>query len=115
MNRAIRLPQYSDMKPFLPAPDGVVNMMVNRATNLPVDDSCPGDSYAAAFLVGTAPQGTCSRMGMDTQTLGNNLLNGSGTPQEAPASPDGQPAEPPRRRTPFERFFGIGKPHPEPQ
>ena len=112
MNRAIRLPQYSDMKPFLPAPDGVVNLRINRATNLPVDESCPGDSYEAAFLVGTAPQGTCSRMGQDTSTLGNSMMNPSGAPpgDASTPEPDAQPADPTRHRNPIERLFGIGKP-----
>ena len=117
MNRAIRLPQYSDMKPLLPVPEGVENLRINRATNLPADESCPGDSYEAAFLLGTAPQGTCSRMGEDTQTLGNSLLNGSGMPpSDSPSPAPDQPGDAPRRRNPFERLLGIGKPpQPAPQ
>ncbi len=113
MNRAIRLPQYSDMRSLLPAPEGVQILRINRGTNLPADETCPGDSYAAAFLIGTAPQGTCSRMGQDTSTLGNLLnSNGEGTPPTEPATPtpEGQPADQPHRRNPIERLFGIGKP-----
>ncbi len=103
MNRAIRLPQYSDMKPFLPAPDGVENLRINRTSNLPVDESCPGDSFEAAFFVGTAPQGTCSRMGQDTQTLGSSLLNGGGPPPSAPiVLPPAQPPAAPRQRSPLD-------------
>ena len=118
MKRAERLPQYSDMKPFQPVPEGVQLLSINRASNLPTDASCPGDSMSVAFLTGTAPAGTCSRMGQDTQTLGNSLLNSDGTPSDQPA-PDGQPgdagqpAQP--HRNAFQRFFGIGRKDQQPQ
>ncbi|MGI4827354.1 MAG: transglycosylase domain-containing protein [Janthinobacterium lividum] len=73
MNRAIRLPQYSDMKAFQPPPEGIQLVRVDRASNLPADDTCRSDTYGAAFLSGTVPQSTCTHMGMDVQTLGNQL------------------------------------------
>jgi penicillin-binding protein 1B len=138
MNRAIRLPQYSDMKSFT-APEGVQVMRINRATNMPIDESCSSDSYEAAFLVGTAPQGTCSRMGEDTQALGDRLMNGGNTnsgaigvqpgspmnpsnPNSYPATPNRgnqpvpaplnnqpAPAEPEKHRNAFQKLFGLGK------
>ena len=110
MNRAIRLPQYSDMKPFTPVPDGVEMLQVNRATNLPADDSCPGDSFSAAFLIGTAPQGTCSHMGEDTQSLGSRLFNQSGQPADPTtgAPTDGSPGDG-KHRNFFQKMFGTGK------
>jgi penicillin-binding protein 1B len=139
MNRAIRLPQYSDMKPFT-APEGVEVLRINRASNMPIDESCSSDSFPVAFLIGTAPQGTCSRMGEDTQSLAGRLLgNGSSNPNEptgttvqpAPANtvpntphPSTPPephnpnstAVPPNPTTPpephrnaFQRLFGLGK------
>ncbi|MBB5062739.1 penicillin-binding protein 1B [Granulicella mallensis] len=138
MNRAIRLPQYSDMKNFTP-PEGVQTLSINRATNMPVDESCSSDSFNAAFLVGTAPQGTCSRMGEDTQALGDRLLNGAnlnpgngnvspGTPlnngmpnptgaipanrnnpQPVPSNNQPAPSEPVKHRNPFQKLFGLGK------
>ena len=82
MNRAIRLPQYSDMKGFT-APEGVEVLRINKPTNMPIDESCSSDSFPAAFLIGTTPQGTCSRMGEDTQSLGGRLLgNGTSNPNE---------------------------------
>ena len=93
MNRAIRLPQYSDMKAFTPVPDGIQMVRVDRASNLPADDSCPGDSYTAAFLVGTVPQSTCSHMGIDAQTLGSQLF-GDGTNSSAPLITPGNPNAP---------------------
>ena len=100
MNRAIRLPQYSDMKPFN-APDGVQVMRIDRASNLPADDSCPSDTMSVAFLVGTAPQGTCSRMGEDTQSLGQKLFGGD----DEGTNPDGSP----KHRNFFQKMFGLGK------
>jgi len=109
MNRAIRIPQYSDMKPFV-APDGVEVLRIDKATSLPVDESCPGNSFNAAFLNGTAPQGTCSHMGTDTQTLGQQLMP-DGTPRpydpNAPAPPPGDPNAP--HRNLFQKMFGLGK------
>lgn len=132
MNRAIRLPQYSDMRAFTPVPEGIQMVRVDRTSNLPADESCPSDTYGAAFLVGTVPQSTCSHMGMDVQTLGNQLY-GDGTdggmvvpvpappaggrgaqpgpPQQGPSQTmDGpQPSGEPKHRNPLQKLFGIGK------
>ena len=97
MNRAIKIPQYSDMKTFT-APDGVQVLPINRATFLPADDTCPGDSISIAFLNGTAPQGTCSRMGEDPQSLGDKIFGTDST------NPDGTP-----HRNIFQKMFGLGK------
>jgi penicillin-binding protein 1B len=112
MKRAQRIPQYSDMKLLGPMPDGVEVLRIDRATNLPVDDTCPSDSIAVAFLNGTAPQGTCSHMGEDEQTLGNQLYNPDGTPNNN-TNPDGTP-----HRNFFQKLFGGGNnnsPQPQPQ
>jgi len=60
MKKAVMLPQYSDTHDFN-VPEGVQMVSIDKATNLPVDDSCAGNSYTAAFLDGTVPQTTCSR------------------------------------------------------
>ena len=78
MNRAIKLPQYSDTKPFTP-PEGVQNYRLDKETNLLADPSCPND-YTAAFLDGTAPQSTCSRMSESPQTLIRDLFGPTPTP-----------------------------------
>jgi len=109
MKRAITLPQYSDMKAFT-VPDGIEILRIDKATNLPVDDTCPSNSFPAAFLDGTAPQGTCSHMGEDAQSLTDRLYNGDadGT------NPDGTP----KKRNLFQKMFGLGKdkqPAPPPQ
>ena len=109
MNRAIRIPQYSDMKAFV-APDGVETLRIDKVTSLPIDDTCPSDSFSVAFLNGTAPQGTCSHMGTDTQTLGQQLMP-DGTPRpydpNAPAPPPTDPNAP--HRNIFQKMFGLGK------
>jgi penicillin-binding protein 1B len=102
MNRAIRIPQYSDMKPFSP-PDGVEVIRVDRASNLIADDTCPNDSFSAAFLVGTAPQTTCSHMGEDSQTLGSRLFGTNGT--SGPTSSQ-QPDDPSKHRNFLQKLFG---------
>ena len=84
MNRAIRLPQYSDMKAFLPPPDGIQLVPIDRASNLPADSSCPGNTFQGAFLTGTVPQSTCSHMGVDAQTLGSQLYGGAAPEDEIP-------------------------------
>ncbi len=92
MNRAIRLPQYSDMKGFLPPPDGVQLVPIDRVSNLPADGSCPSNTFEGAFLTGTVPQSTCSHMGVDAQTLGSQLYGGAAPEDEIPPpAPAGPP------------------------
>jgi penicillin-binding protein 1B len=106
MNRAIKLPQYSDIKPFTP-PDGVQVLRIDRATNLPADSSCPSDGFTVAFLAGTAPQGTCSHMGEDSQTLANRLFNPEAVPDNS-ENPN-NPEDATKHRNFFQKMFGLGK------
>lgn len=106
MKRASKLPQYSDMKPFT-APDGVQVLRIDRASNLPADATCPSDGLSVAFLVGTAPQGTCSHMGEDAQSLGERLFGGD----DNGVNPDGTP----KHRNFFQKMFGVGKKEDQPQ
>ncbi|HVG26590.1 MAG TPA: PBP1A family penicillin-binding protein [Acidobacteriaceae bacterium] len=105
MNRAVKLPQYSDMKSFVP-PEGVQILRIDRTTNLPADDTCPSNAFRAAFLVGTAPAGTCSHMGEDSQTLGDKLFNTNTNPD---GSSPGQPDDPTKHRNFLQKMFGLGK------
>jgi penicillin-binding protein 1B len=96
MNRAIKLPQYSDMTSFT-APGGVSTVHLDKATNLPADATCPND-YNAAFLDGTIPQGTCSKMSDNSQSFIQKLF-GSGDSEPpppvyptAPGVPSGSPS-----------------------
>jgi penicillin-binding protein 1B len=79
MNRAIKLPQYSDMKPFS-YPDGVVLERLDKNTNLLSDSSCP-NAYSAAFLAGTEPHNTCSHMGDDQRNFFQKMLGIGGQTQ----------------------------------
>ena len=117
MNRAIRIPQYSDMKPLGPAPSGVEDLRIDRATGLIADDSCPSDSFPAAFLVGTAPESTCSHMGENSQSLGSRifgLFTGKSDTSNTPQS-DSQPADATKHRNLLQKIFGTGKDKPKDQ
>jgi penicillin-binding protein 1B len=85
MNRAIKLPQYSDMRPFSP-PDGVQLVRIDMNTWLPADDSCPED-YTLAFLDGTVPASTCSHMGGEAPQSLIQKIFGSGDKQPQPTTP----------------------------
>ncbi|NYF79476.1 transglycosylase domain-containing protein [Granulicella arctica] len=133
MNRAIKLPQYSDMTSFT-APSGVSVVRLDRATNLPADATCPTD-YNVAFLDGTAPQGTCSHMGDSSPSFLQRIFGSHSSEEPAPAAPVNratpstspnpstaqkptQPAtslnpnptvaEPPKKKGFFHRLFGGG-------
>jgi penicillin-binding protein 1B len=114
MQRAQKLAQYSDMKPFN-APGGVSVIPVDRNTWLPADASCPEDYYYA-FLDGTIPTSTCSHMGQNTQTVMQGLFGG-GVPNSvavptpaAPQSPapPANPEQPEKKKNIFQKIFGGG-------
>jgi penicillin-binding protein 1B len=114
MKRAIQLPQYSDVHSFV-APEGVEVLKIDKVSDLPADETCPND-FIAAFLVGTAPTGTCSRMGDSTQSvierLGNSGGASDGTPQ--PANDPNDPNAAQKKRNIFKKLFGIDKPESAP-
>jgi len=115
MNRAIKLPQYSDMKGFS-APEGVTTARLDKVTNLLADATCPS-VYTAAFLDGTAPQNTCSQMSESPQSVLQKIfgIGGGNSSQSAPdlPSPDEAPAVPadpskPKKQGFFRKLFGGG-------
>jgi penicillin-binding protein 1B len=59
MKKAVALPPYSDAKPF-PQPSGVVDVQLDKATNLLATPACP-ETYTAAFVAGTEPVQTCDQ------------------------------------------------------
>jgi penicillin-binding protein 1B len=114
MNRAIKLPQYSDMKQFTPT-EGVAVIPIDRTTWLPADETCPQD-VSLAFLEGTVPGNTCSHMGASPQTLIQSL-SANGTPNSnATSTTQPQDAtEPPKKKNFLQKIFGGGdKPAPAP-
>ncbi len=114
MNRAIKLPQYSDMKPFTPPP-GITEYRIDKESNLLADDSCPA-AFTAAFLDGTQPQSTCSHMGDSGRSLMDKLFGrGSSTAGtdmtgggQQGDTPQPQP-QPQQHRNFFQKLFGGGK------
>ncbi len=119
MNRAIRLPQYSDVTNFT-KPDGVTDVRIDKASGLPADATCPND-YVVAFLDSTIPGSTCSRMSDSGQSV-VDILTGN-TPASNNPQPEsldsGDPAIPPTRKRNFlKRLFnpnGGSAPTPPPQ
>jgi penicillin-binding protein 1B len=83
MKRAVRLPQYSNTTDF-PVPAGVVDVSLDKATNLLATASCP-DDYTSAFIQGTEPKETCERA--DQRNIFQKILGGP-----APPPPVNQPA-----------------------
>ncbi len=111
MTRATKIPQYSDMKPLGPMPNGVEMVTINRPTDLIADDSCPDNDFSVAFLVGTAPENTCSHLGDNPQSLGSRIFNfftgRSNSSSNTPAT--AQPGDAPKHRNLLQRIFGTGK------
>jgi penicillin-binding protein 1B len=59
MKKAVTLPPYADTKPFS-QPAGVVDVQLDKQTNLLATPSCP-ETYSAAFVAGTEPNQTCDQ------------------------------------------------------
>jgi penicillin-binding protein 1B len=59
MKKAVTLPQYSAVRPFS-QPSGVVDVQLDKLTNLLATPSCP-ETYTAAFIAGTEPNQTCDQ------------------------------------------------------
>ncbi len=80
MKKAAELPGYSDMKPFS-QPSGVVDVQLDKLTNLLATPSCP-QTYTSAFIVGTEPTSTCDQ-GNGIHGILSKIL-GLGNPQPEP-------------------------------
>jgi penicillin-binding protein 1B len=133
MKRAVALPQYRDVKEFS-QPDGVINVQLDKTTNLLATPACP-ETYTAAFVAGTEPVATCEQGFGDHRNLFQKILGvgqppvapppsqpvlqqGSGRPQQArgsvpgntPRQPQGQQAEDPNKKKGFwGKVVGIFK------
>ena len=59
MKKAVTLPAYSNAKPFS-QPAGVVEVQLDKVTNLLATPACP-ETYTAAFIAGTEPNQTCDQ------------------------------------------------------
>ncbi|MBV8675066.1 MAG: PBP1A family penicillin-binding protein [Acidobacteriaceae bacterium] len=99
MKRAVALPQYSDTRDFV-APPGIVEVRLDKTTNLLADAACPDNTYTAAFLDGTQPTDTCDHANGDQRNLFQRIF-GLGekpsTPAQVPitqTAPQPQPIQP---------------------
>jgi penicillin-binding protein 1B len=129
MKKAIDLPQYADVKSFA-QPSGVVDVQLDKATNLLATPGCP-DTYTATFIAGTEPNQTCdhpigvkgffSRMfGMGTEKVlpppaqaQNNVPRPPSSPQKAQSDPppeDSAAGQDPKKKKGFlGKIAGIFK------
>ncbi|MBB5344000.1 transglycosylase domain-containing protein [Tunturibacter empetritectus] len=129
MKRAILLPQYSDVKPFV-APAGITTARIDKTSNLIADSTCPSNVLYAAFLDGTAPVNTCSQMSESPQNLIQRILGIGGksetttpplitgapivrvppnTPPDGNAPDTTQQPAPPKKKNFLQKIFGGGK------
>lgn len=103
MKRAIKLPQYSDVKSFTP-PEGITMAHVNRDSGLLADSSCPDHAIDVAFLDGTVPTGSCSQMNENPQNFFQKLFGLGGhtevSPEVTPAAPQPYAPAAPQRQAP---------------
>jgi penicillin-binding protein 1B len=91
MKNAVKLPEYSDTKDFVP-PAGVIQVSLDNTTNLLADATCPQD-YTAAFLEGTQPTDTCDHSMGDQRNLFQKIF-GLGQRSVTQAPPPQQQAKP---------------------
>jgi penicillin-binding protein 1B len=111
MKKAVALPQYSDVKSFS-QPSGVVDVQLDKLTNLLATPSCP-ETYTAAFVAGTEPNQTCDQNGVKgffSRMLG--LGQEKVLPPPAPGTAPGQEqaAEDAKKKKGFfGKFVGIFK------
>ncbi len=100
MKNAVKLPEYSDTKDFVP-PAGVIQVSLDNATNLLADATCPQD-YTAAFLEGTQPTDTCDHSMGDQRNLFQKIFGLGQRPvtQAPPPQQQAKPAPPPARAQP---------------
>ncbi|MGA8489192.1 MAG: PBP1A family penicillin-binding protein [Terriglobales bacterium] len=85
MKKAVALPQYSDVKPFS-QPPGVVDVQLDKTTNLLATPSCP-ETYTAEFVAGTEPNQTCDQPTGVKGFFSRMLGLGGEKPLPPPASP----------------------------
>jgi hypothetical protein len=99
MKKAATLPRYSNMQAFS-QPSGVVDVQLDKVTNLLATPACP-QTYTAAFIVGTEPTSTCDQ-GSGAKGVLSRIF-GLGNQQAEP--PQNGPAG--QKRGLLGRFAGI--------
>ncbi len=92
MKNAVKLPEYSDVHDFVP-PAGVIQVQLDRSTNLLADATCP-DDYTAAFLDGTQPTDTCDHSMNDQRNLFQKIFGLGQRPVTQAPQPQQQATRP---------------------
>jgi penicillin-binding protein 1B len=111
MKKAVALPAYSDARSFT-QPSGVVDVQLDKTTNLLATPACP-DDYTVAFLIGTEPSQTCDQQGGAKGFF--SRVFGLGTQKPLPPPSNGQPAptaqdnEPQKKKGLFGKIADIFK------
>src|ERR1700684_342149 len=82
MKRAVKLPQYADLKEFS-QPSGVVQVQLDKVTNRLATPSCPED-YTVAFIAGTEPKETCDQASGDHRGFFTKIFGLGSPPVAAP-------------------------------
>ncbi|MEO6981646.1 MAG: PBP1A family penicillin-binding protein [Edaphobacter sp.] len=102
MSHAIQLPQYSDVRSFS-TPSGITTVLIDKATNLLSDATCPDNTFSASFLDGTAPHNTCSQMNESPQNFFQKIFGIGGHKDNTQEPSQPQSAAPPARAAPVTR------------
>ena len=92
MKKALTLPQYADARPFA-QPSGVVDVQLDKTTNLLATPSCP-ETYSVAFIAGTEPSETCDQ-GEGMRGFFSRVFGLGGEKALPPPPPGAQPGAPP--------------------
>jgi penicillin-binding protein 1B len=88
MKRAVQLPEYRDVQAFQ-QPAGVVDVQLDKGTNLLVTPACQTETYTAAFIAGTEPKDTCEQS--DHRNIFQKLFGLGQPPQPVAPPPQQQP------------------------
>jgi penicillin-binding protein 1B len=91
MKKAVTFPQYANPQPF-PQPTGVVDVQLDKSTNLLATPSCP-ETYSAAFIAGTEPSETCDQ-GTGMRGFFSRVFGLGGEKALPPPPPGAQPGTP---------------------
>jgi penicillin-binding protein 1B len=94
MKDAVKLPQYSDTRDFIPPP-GVIQVELDKQTNLLADAACP-DDYTAAFLDGTQPTDTCDHSLGDQRNIFQKIFGFGQRPMAQGPPPPKVAQQPPQ-------------------
>jgi len=105
MKKASTIDRYSDMKAFS-QPSGVVDVQLDKVTNLLATPTCP-ETYTAAFVTGTEPTTTCDQATGIRGVLSKIFSLGNEQPQPPNTAQQQQPDQ--KKKGFFGKIAGIFK------